>query len=161
MIILANNSKIPVRKQGDVDYDVRFLAKYPGLVKELAERYELSEQEVTQIVGHYFVALKDSFTDWRMPIIVIPQIGSFLPSLGKINWYIKRCLHNYRLGYITKEKLDQRIKSVWPIRGRLKKEKTFTSTTQADDATWKTWRRYGHIYKPEFFDKENNTDAKK
>lgn len=145
---------LPERMKGKIEMDVRFLSRYPGLVKKLAEEYEVDEQEVVQALGHYFVALKDCITDWRMPAIKIPEVGTFAPTLGKLNWYIKRCIYNYRLGYITKKQVDDRIKSVWPIRERLKEEKTFTLQTTAQEATWYRWRDYGYVYKPEIFKKE-------
>lgn len=142
------------RSLGNMEYDLRFLYKHPDMVKDFSEKYGISQKEVESIIGHYFFSLKDVMTDWRMPKVVIPNVCTFKPKLGKINWWIQRQFYNYRLGHISREKISDRISKIWPIRQRLIKEDMYTKDSGPEEGTWREWRDYGPEYSKDFFNKD-------
>ena len=110
-----------------------YLQRYRPMLKEISEEHEISEREVEHIVDHFFQTFRESIMDPRMPKIQITKFGTFRPTIGAINRHLRLSFYNFHHGRISRERMVERIKRVWPIKQRLLKEKN-------GEATWKEWR---------------------
>lgn len=112
---------------------LNYLKRLDKEIKTIAEENGLKEDEVYEIVDEFFKTKKKFITDPRMPRIQITNWGTFKPSIGKIYWQIKTAIYYYKTGAISREKLNDKIRKLWPVRNRLIKEKNKQST-------WNSWK---------------------
>lgn len=139
------------------DVNERFLEEFQDLFQELSEEYDLPVENIEEVIIHYFQNIRKGITDWRMPIIKIPNFGTFRPREGKLSFYIKKNIGYVRRGYVTKPAFWERIKSIWYVRKRLMREDRQTNATPKSELDWRTWRDYGDTFDIKFFRKEKHT----
>lgn len=80
-----------------------------------------------------------------MPTVYIRYFGRFKPSLGTINFWIRKNISFVRKGVIEREEFWNRISPYWQIRNRLINEKK-------GHTTWKKWAKIN----PETFGKNQS-----
>ena len=97
-------------------------------LQKAADSAGISLEKGKELIEFYFSTLKMFLNDDRLPAVYVPYIGKFAPSLGKINWYLKTSFHYFRSGSLQREALKFRIKRIWPIVNRIKKELNGFST---------------------------------
>lgn len=111
-----------------------YLHQHYNEIKKIADRYDLDEREVFNILTGYFDNLSKHIKDPGMPKILIPLFGSFKPRVKKINYYIRRYIRDYREGKVKRETVFNIIKRLWPVRNRIINE-------NQGKETWKEWRK--------------------
>lgn len=110
-----------------------YLKRVYDVVTQLSEEYDVTEEEVEIILDHFFRTQKELIADARMPKIQITNLGTFKPTIGILNWQLRKTLHLYREGTIERDVAVKRISHLWPIKQRLIKEKQGCET-------WREWR---------------------
>ena len=123
--------------------NTNYLRRFEDEITELSNKHGVSKQDVSDMIDSFFADFKQSIIDPRMPTVKITNLGTFKPTIGKINWQIRNSFRHYRAGRVSRETMVSRIQYLWPIKQRLMKEK-------AGISTWKEWR-----------DKYKNNDSKK
>lgn len=110
-----------------------YLKRLNKEIKTVSEETGLTEDHINDIVDDFFKTKKKFITDPRMPKIQITNWGTFKPALGKINWQIRTAVYYFKKGNINRNKLNAKIRKLWPVRNRLIIEKN-------GGETWKQWR---------------------
>ena len=110
-----------------------YLQRYSEIIKIISESCGIPIKDVEEMIDYFFFTFNKFITDPRMPKIRISNLGTFKPTIGKINKNLWHGFKYYRLGLFSREKMVQRIQAVWEIRERLKKENRGIHT-------WKEWR---------------------
>lgn len=110
-----------------------YLKKLRPKTELIGKEHDVSPEEIEDMFDHFLQTLKEMIGDPRMPKIKISNWGTYQPSIGKINWQIRRKFYDYRNGSITRDQLRQRISELWPVKQRLIKEKL-------GHETWPEWR---------------------
>lgn len=105
-----------------------FLKKHQPLVKQIAKDNSVSISEAESIIEHLFWSISKSMADTRMPKILLRNFGVFKPEPKKINYNLYRAIKAYKKGTYSREKLNNKIKQLWPIKQRILKEKLGHST---------------------------------
>lgn len=113
--------------------NIHFLDRYKEIITTLAEKFDLTYEEVFEIIDHFFITLKKFLTDVRMPTIKISKWGTFKPSIGWINWYIQRALWHMSRDQGDRDKMFRKIRVVQRVKDRILQEKQGVNT-------WKTWK---------------------
>ena len=111
-----------------------YLLKFKKEISFLAKKYNLSEDEVGEIIDDFFVSMKSYITDLRIPTIKITNLGTFKPTPSKINYQIRKYIkYAKRSTGEELEKVKVMISNTWKVRTRLKREAN-------GEVTWKDWR---------------------
>jgi len=110
-----------------------YLRRFSDIIDSLSAKYDISKEDIEDIIDHFFKTFNKLITDFRMPKIQITNFGTFKPTIGKVNWFLKNSFHRFKFGHIDKDKLRERIKRVWFIKQRIIKEKNGGST-------WNNWK---------------------
>ncbi len=113
--------------------DIHFLDRYKDIVGSLARKFDLSEAEVIEIIEHFFLTLKKYLMDVRMPTIKISKWGTFKPSIGLIDFNIKRTLWHMSEDRGDRDSMFKRIRLIQRVKDRLLQEKKGINT-------WKRWK---------------------
>lgn len=101
--------------------DTNFLKKLKPLVERFAQKWGIEIDEATDIVTHYFVFLKKSLLDSRIPRVKTP-IGTFSLTLAQRSSIRNRNTTLYERGTISKEIYDLRMSFLDQIEERIIKE---------------------------------------
>lgn len=96
--------------------------KQEKIIKVVAEKYNISEDEVESIYKDIFVRTKQKLQSSEIPRILLHNFGTFQPSLGKINKQIYLWIFRYKDGHMTREVLKEKLEYLFPVRNRIKKE---------------------------------------
>lgn len=113
-----------------------YLQRHEKAIEEIAEKYGIETKEAEELIDQFFLDMKSSITDERMPTIKITNLGTFGPSMGKLEWQRKHASYHLKKGECTeskKEKLKEKITKLQVVKERLEKEKR-------GEETWKEWR---------------------
>lgn len=110
-----------------------YLKRLNPIIKKLSAEYQVPEESIEFMFDEFLTDLKDMIQDPRMPKIQITNWGTYKPSIGKINWQIRRAFYDFRNGSITREALQKKVSMLWPVKQRLIKE-------QKGESTWIEWR---------------------
>lgn len=100
-----------------------YLKKLKPVLKELSEKYDLTEDEVDEILDHFFMTLKKYMGHSTMPTIKITNFGTFRPTVSRINWQIGIAFTMMRKGMRNRLHVENMIRRLWPIKQRLIQEK--------------------------------------
>lgn len=115
-----------------------YILKYEDDIKELSQKHNLDFEESIYMIDYFFKTFKDFITEEKMPKIQITNLGTFKPTIGKLNYQIRMTLFYYRIGSISREKTVKRISKLWAIKQRLIKE-------SMGIATWDCWRKHDSL----------------
>lgn len=115
-----------------MERNITYLQRFRKGLEGIANKHELNKDEIDEIIDHFFQTMKKFVTDPRMPTIKVTNLGTFKPSIGKLNWQIRAAIKQIRAGK-PPEKLKKKISRLWSVKQRLIKEKR-------GDCTWKKWR---------------------
>lgn len=110
-----------------------YLKRFDGIIRNLSKKHGVSEEELTLIIDRFFLLLKSWVTDLRMPTIKITNLGTFKPSLKKIDNHIRKSICKIREGHPKSDMYRKRVSVLWQVRRRLKDEINGV-------VTWKEWR---------------------
>lgn len=113
-----------------------YLQRFEDTIKEIARSKDLSDGEVREMIDKFFKSFKSKVTDSRMPTIKITNLGTFKPSLSRIEYQIERFRNMIKHGHRTNNSekvLINKINHLLEIRQRLICEAN-------GEATWKEWR---------------------
>lgn len=110
-----------------------YLGKFKGIIKALADQFNVSEEYVEDLIDNFFLTLKKFITDPRMPTVKISKWGTFKPTLGKLNWAIGTTLFHMSQDRGDRDKMFKKIRVVQHVKERLLREK-------AGELTWKEWK---------------------
>lgn len=110
-----------------------YLKRLDVELKKIQKDNEISYDDLEDIIDDFFSIMKEFIEDPRMPKVQITNFGTFKPSLGKINFDIRRGIYKYRAGHLEKQFLIERIQRLWPIRNRIILEKSGVRT-------WHEWK---------------------
>ena len=113
--------------------NIAYLRRYKKIITKIATKHGLKDTTVERMVDGFFVSMKKSITDKRMPTIKITNFGTFKPSVRKLNWQIYAAIKHLRRGAKDETKPRNKIKNLWAVKQRLMKEKK-------GEITWKEWR---------------------
>ena len=110
-----------------------YLDRFKDTIKDLSAEFGIAEEDIREIIDHFFLTLKKFITDIRMPTIKISMWGTFKPTIGKINWGIDQTLYHMNLEHGDREVMFRKIRRIQRIKERLLQEK-------GGKSTWKLWR---------------------
>lgn len=112
-----------------------YLQRFDKQIKEIAESKGLSNSEVRDLIDRFFRSFKNKITDPRMPTIKITNLGTFRPTISRLDYQIKRYIAMIRSGRVNKSEqlYKDKINHLWKIKQRLIKE-------ASGEETWKEWR---------------------
>lgn len=114
--------------------NLSYILKYEDEVKELCEEHGIEFEDSLEMIDYFFKTFKGFITEEKMPKIQVTNLGTFKPTLGKLDYQIRMTLFYYRRGSISREKAVSKISKLWTIKQRLIKEAN-------GEATWDCWRK--------------------
>jgi len=105
---------------------IRLIRKSPYLIQtkndieNISKELEINPEYCSDIIDTFFKSIRNIVnTDDRMPIIKLPIIGQFNPTISSIRRMIGGTLRLYYKGKIPKFVAQYRIKKYWALRNRL------------------------------------------
>jgi nucleoid DNA-binding protein len=110
-----------------------YLKRFSDIIRNLSKKHDIPEQELSLIVDRFFLLLRSWLTDLRMPTIKISNLGTFKPSLKKIDNHIRKSIQKIRDDHPKSDMYRKRVAVLWAVRRRLKDESNGA-------ITWKEWR---------------------
>jgi hypothetical protein len=117
-----------------------FLLAMPNLSSEMAEEFGYTKEQVEDMLDQHFASVKRYLTDWRMPKVYLPIIGTLSPTPGALRRSIHNHIRNYRNGYISREKLQGHLDRLWPVYKRIQAE-TAKYVPGVGNLTYWPWSR--------------------
>ncbi len=111
---------------------LRYLNKLQPILNRVGKKHGIPVSEGKFIMGTFFKSLSNALSDPRLPKVMLPLFGVFVPRIKSINRSLKGSISAYKRGKITREYLNARIKRLWLIRNRVIKERN-------RENTWKLW----------------------
>lgn len=112
-----------------------YLQRFEKEIKNIAKSKGLTDSEVRDLVDKFFKSFKKKITDPRMPTIKITNLGTFKPTISRLDYQIKRYIAMIRSGKVSNSEqlYKDKINYLWKIKQRLIKEGD-------GQETWKEWR---------------------
>lgn len=110
-----------------------YLQKFDSIIKDISTDNDLSEEDCKELIDFFFQTFKSFLTDTRMPQIKISNLGTFKPSLGKIDWQIGNAEMHIRNDQQPLERFKSKVNYLSIIKERLIAEAN-------GEETWKEWR---------------------
>jgi len=110
------------------------LRRLSDIIKKVAKEHDMEEEEVEQILDHFFRTLKMFMMDSRIPKIQITNFGTFRTSIALLRWHMRMAFWYREKGWWNTERVRNKIKKLYPIKNRLVEEKM-------GKYTYKKWQK--------------------
>jgi hypothetical protein len=111
--------------------NIKYLRQHRDVVDELGKEYEMDVGEIEEIIDQFFQIMKGFVIDPKMPSLKIGNLGTFKPTIGRLNWHIEATKRH--MSSEDDPKALSKIDHLSKVVRRLEREKN-------GDITWKEWR---------------------
>jgi hypothetical protein len=116
-----------------MDKNTNYLRRYKEIIEELSKKHNVSIQDIEFMIDFFFITFKRFITNIWMPTIRITNLGTFRPTLGRLDWHIAIKIKYLRKGVKDPDKVRVKLRHYLVVRKRLWNEKLGHNT-------WKEWK---------------------
>ena len=127
----------------------KYLENIPEIVQDVVKEKSVSKLDIEEIMDSVFFVMREEIDSHRAPKVVIPYLGTFRPSLKKVNNKIWEAIIKFRINIWPRKRTVIQIALFWKIRNRLIHEKRGKQTFRewqhkAAYFPWTIFREYNY-----------------
>ena len=111
---------------------LKYLKNLQPILNKVGKKTGIPIPEGEYIISSVFESINKYLNDPRVPTVMIPLFGKFMPKKSRINVTIKALLRTRKKELINREYLKSKITRLWAIKQRLIKEENGIET-------WRDW----------------------